>query len=111
PFASFGPKFLKFGSNFDFIKHLKKYNLSNICAAAIKNTSLIKYSISQFMMNKEDKMNELRHFIPDADTKDWYVVTAGKRVQIIKDVSKQKRGELQFGTEIVNASDATLSVL
>src|SRR5690625_3770031 len=60
PFAAFGPKLLKYGSNVDFFKHLKFNNVLTMAAAGIKNIPLIKYSIQQVLMSKEDKMNELR---------------------------------------------------
>src|SRR5699024_8004552 len=37
PFAAFGPKFLKYGSNWDFFKHLKPNNLLTMMAAGVKN--------------------------------------------------------------------------
>src|SRR5699024_3840061 len=39
------------------------------------------------------------------------VVVAGKRVQVIKDVSKLNRGVIHFGTEVINSDDHTLSAL
>lgn len=111
PFAAFGPKLLKYGSNIDFFKHLKFNNVLTMAAAGMKNIPLIKYSIQQVLMSKEDKMNELRRFFPNAKTEDWDVLTAGKRVQVIKDVSKSNRGVIHFGTEVVNSDDRTLSAL
>lgn len=110
PFAAFGPKFLKHGSNLDFFKHLKGNNLLTMMAAGIKNVPLMKYSIDQVMMSKKDKMNVLRRFVPSARSEDWQVVVAGKRVQVIKDMP-DGRGVIQFGTEVVNSSDHTLSAL
>src|SRR5699024_4537658 len=37
PFAAFGPKFLKYGSNLDFFKHLKWNNLLTMASAGLKN--------------------------------------------------------------------------
>lgn len=111
PFAAFGPKFLKYGSNLDFFKHLKWNNLLTMASAGLKNIPLIKYSISQVLMSKEDKMTELRRFVPSAQSDDWKVIMAGKRVQVIKDISKTNRGVIHFGTEVVNANDRTLSAL
>jgi len=111
PFAAFGPKFLKSGSNWDFFKHLKVNNLLTMAAAGFKNIPLIKYSIEQVLMSKEDKVNELRRFVPSAQSNDWDVIVAGKRVQVIKDLSKFNRGVIHFGTEVVNSDDRTLSAL
>ena len=111
PFAAFGPKFLKNGSNLDFFKHLKANNLLTMAAAGLKNIPLIKYSISQVLMSKEDKMEELRRFVPSAQSNDWDVIVAGKRVQVIKDMNKFNRGVIHFGTEVVNSDNRTLSAL
>src|SRR5690625_480144 len=110
PFAAFGPKFSKYGSNLDFFKHLKGNNLLTMMAAGIKNIPLMKYSFDQVMMSKEDKMDVLRRFVPSAQSKDWQVIVAGKRVQVIKDMP-DSRGVIQFGTEVVNSTDHTLSAL
>src|SRR5699024_7328698 len=90
---------------------LKFNNVLTMAAAGIKNIPLMKYSIQQVLMSKEDKMNELRRFFPNAKTEDWDVLTAGKRVQVIKDVSKSNRGGNHCGTEVVNSDDRTLSAL
>src|SRR5699024_12019052 len=66
PFAAFGPKFLKHGSNMDFFKHLKWNNVLTMAAAGLKNIPLIQYSIDQVLMSKEDKIEELRRFVPSA---------------------------------------------
>lgn len=110
PFAAFGPKFLKYGSNFDFFKHLKAHNLLTMMAAGVKNIPLMKYSIEQVLMSKEAKMKTLRRFVPSADINDWDVVIAGKRVQVIKDMP-HGRGIIQFGTEVVSSADHTISAL
>ncbi len=36
-------------------------------------------------------------FFPNAKSEDWEVITAGQRVQVIKDTQDSK-GNLQFGT-------------
>ncbi|HLR53803.1 MAG TPA: malate dehydrogenase (quinone) [Pseudogracilibacillus sp.] len=111
PFAAIGPKFLKKGSNMDFFKHIKVNNIGTLLAAGAKNIPLIKYSIEQILMSKKDKVEELRRFVPSAEMEDWDVVVAGKRVQVIKDVSKFNRGVIHFGTEVINSDDHTLSAL
>jgi len=111
PFAAIGPKFLKKGSNTDFFKHIKLNNIVTLLSAGAKNIPLIKYSIQQILMSKEDKINELRKFAPSAEMDDWESVIAGKRVQVIKDVSKLNRGVIHFGTEVINNEANTLSAL
>ena len=62
------------------------------------------------MLSDEERMNDLRQFVPNAKSEDWEVVVAGQRVQVIKDTEDSK-GNLQFGTEVVTSDDGTLSAL
>lgn len=55
-------------------------------------------------------MEELREFIPTAKDEDWDLVVAGQRVQVIKDTENGK-GTLQFGTEVISASDGSVAAL
>ena len=80
-------------------------------SAATKNFPLVKYSVQQVLMGKEDRMKELRRFIPDAKDEDWDLHIAGKRVQVIKDTKEHGRGFIQFGTEVVNSEDHTVIAL
>ncbi|SER44642.1 malate dehydrogenase (quinone) [Gracilibacillus ureilyticus] len=110
PFAGFSPKFLKTGSVFDLITSVKPNNLLTMLAAGAKNMSLTKYLIQQVMLSKEQRMEELREFIPDAKSEDWDLLVAGQRVQVIKD-TEAGRGTLQFGTEVVTAADGSIAAL
>ena len=110
PFAGFSPKFLKTGSLLDLITSVKSDNLVTMSAAGVKNMSLTKYLIEQVISSKEQRMEELREFIPDAKSEDWGLVTAGQRVQVIKDTDDGK-GTLQFGTEVVHSADGTIAAL
>ena len=111
PFAGFTPKFLKFGSMFDLVSSVKPDNLLTMLAAGVKNVSLTKYLIQQVMLSKEQRMEELREFIPNAKNEDWDLVVAGQRVQVIKDTEDGGRGTLQFGTEVVSAADGSIAAL
>ncbi|OMF37683.1 malate:quinone oxidoreductase [Paenibacillus sp. FSL H8-0548] len=110
PFAGFSPKFLKTGSMMDLITSVKADNLTTLLAAGAKNLSLTTYLIQQVMLSKEKRMEELRAFIPNAKSEDWDLVVAGQRVQVIKDTAAGK-GTLQFGTEVVSASDGSIAAL
>ncbi|MFC7319827.1 malate:quinone oxidoreductase [Halobacillus campisalis] len=110
PFAGFSPKFLKTGSLSDLLTSVKKDNLFTMMAAGVKNVSLTKYLIEQVIQSKEQRMEELREFIPNAKSEDWELVTAGQRVQVIKD-TKAGKGTLQFGTEVVTGADGTVAAL
>ncbi|GLY12283.1 malate:quinone oxidoreductase [Pseudobacillus badius] len=111
PFAGFSPKFLKTGSNMDLIASVKPHNITTLLAAGVKEMALTKYLIQQLMLSKEQRMKELREFIPNAKSEDWDMVVAGQRVQVIKDTEAGGKGTLQFGTEVVSASDGSIAAL
>lgn len=111
PFAGFSPKFLKTGSNADLITSVKMHNLLTMLAAGVKEISLTKYLIQQLMLSKEQRMAELRDFVPGAKSEDWDMVLAGQRVQVIKDTVQGGKGTLQFGTEVVTSADGTIAAL
>lgn len=110
PFAGFSPRFLKTGSLLDLITSVQKDNLTTMVAAGVKNVSLTKYLIEQVIQSKEKRLEELREFIPTAKAEDWDLVTAGQRVQVIKD-TKGGKGTLQFGTEVVTSADGSIAAL
>ncbi|AGK56141.1 malate:quinone oxidoreductase [Bacillus sp. 1NLA3E] len=111
PFAGFSPKFLKTGSMFDLITSVKPNNVLTMLAAGAKEMSLTKYLIQQVMLSKEQRMEELQEFIPNAKIEDWDLVVAGQRVQVIKDTAKGGKGTLQFGTEVITAADGSIAAL
>ncbi|WP_339216974.1 malate:quinone oxidoreductase [Solibacillus sp. FSL W8-0372] len=110
PFAGFSPKFLKTGSNMDLFASIKPHNLFTLLACGVKEMSLSKYLVSQLVLSKEARMEELRQFIPTAKSEDWEISVAGQRVQVIKDTDAGK-GTLQFGTEVVTAHDGSIAAL
>ncbi|WP_217587555.1 malate dehydrogenase (quinone) [Lentibacillus saliphilus] len=111
PFAGFSPKFLKTGSNMDLIGSVKPNNVVTMMSAGMKEMKLTKYLIQQVMLSSEKRMEELRQFIPNAKAEDWDVVTAGQRVQVIKDTEDGGKGTLQFGTEVVSSEDGSIAAL
>ncbi len=111
PFAGFSPKFLKMGSNMDLFGSVKPNNVFTMLAAGAKNIPLTKYLIGQLMLSKEQRIEELREFIPNAKSEDWDIVVAGQRVQVIKDTAAGGKGTLQFGTEVVSAADGSIAAL
>lgn len=110
PFAGFSPKFLKSGSMLDLITSIKPDNLVTMLACGAKNMPLTKYLVEQVMLSKEQRIEELREFVPTAKSEDWEIVVAGQRVQVIKDTANGK-GTLQFGTEVVTAADGSIAAL
>ncbi|WP_174615140.1 malate dehydrogenase (quinone) [Virgibacillus ihumii] len=111
PFAGFSPKFLKTGSNMDLFGSVKPYNVLTMLASGAKNIPLTKYLVEQLMLSKEQRMEELRAFIPNAKSADWDLVVAGQRVQVIKDTEGGGKGTLQFGTELISSSDGSIAAL
>ena len=110
PYAGFSPKFLKTGSWFDLFGSLRWHNLYPMVAAGIQNLGLVKYLIGQLAASRDSKFAELKRFYPKADPKDWYSITAGQRVQIMKK-DAAKGGVLQFGTEVVSSADGSIAGL
>lgn len=110
PFATFSSKFLKYGSWMDLFYSLNKKNIIPMIQAGIDNFDLIKYLINQLLMSNKDRINLLKQYYPEVNSKDWFLIQAGQRVQIIKKNSRN-RGILQFGTEIISSNDGTISAL
>ena len=110
PYAGFSPRFLKTGSLVDLFASIRWHNVIPMVAAGLGNLGLVKYLISQLAASGDTKFAELRAFYPDADPKDWYRITAGQRVQVIKK-DKKKLGVLQFGTEVVASADGSIAGL
>ncbi|MFJ5771962.1 malate:quinone oxidoreductase [Psychrobacillus sp. NPDC093180] len=111
PFAGFSPKFLKTGSNMDLLGSVKPNNVLTMLSAGAKNMGLTKYLVQQLMLSKEQRIEELREFVPNAKSEDWDIVVAGQRVQVIKDTEAGGKGTLQFGTEVVTGADGSVAAL
>ncbi|MFD1849784.1 malate:quinone oxidoreductase [Oceanobacillus bengalensis] len=111
PFAGFSPKFLKTGSVCDLITSVKPDNLLTMLSAGVKEMSLTKYLIQQVLLSKEQRIEDLREFIPTATVEDWDLVVAGQRVQVIKDTEAGGKGTLQFGTEVITSGDGSVAAL
>ena len=110
PYAGFNTKFLKQGSWWDLFGSIRLHNLVPMVAAGASNLGLVRYLISQLAANKRAKFAALQEFMPNADPKDWYRITAGQRVQVIK-ADKEKGGVLQFGTELITSADGSIAGL
>ncbi len=110
PYAGFSPKFLKTGSWFDLFKSIRPHNLVPMVQAGLRNLSLVGYLLGQLLASKKAKFAALQEFFPAGEQKDWYKITAGQRVQVIKK-DADKGGVLQFGTEVVASADGTIAGL
>ena len=110
PYAGFTTKFLKNGSILDLFKSVKISNIKPMLAAGIDNIPLTKYLIDQVKQSPEERLDALKEYFPEAKMEDWELEIAGQRVQVIKKDDK-KGGVLEFGTEVVAASDGSIAAL
>lgn len=110
PYAGFSPKFLKTGSLVDLFASIRWHNLLPMIAAGLGNLALVKYLVGQLLARPSTKFAELQQFFPAGKPEDWYRITAGQRVQVIKR-DRKKLGVLQFGTEVVSAADGSIAGL
>jgi len=110
PYATANPKFLKFGSILDLPLSLRPRNLVPYISVALRNLALMKYLIGELLKSKKRKFESLLDFMPSAESKDWTLLNAGQRAQVIKKDSL-KGGVLQFGTELVTSRDGSIAGL
>ncbi|WP_253743280.1 malate:quinone oxidoreductase [Herbiconiux sp. SALV-R1] len=110
PYAGFSPKFLKSGSWLDLPGSIRLHNLGPMLAVARDNFDLMKYLIGELLATKKKKLEALREFMPTARAEDWYLITAGQRVQVMKKDSN-RGGVLQFGTEVITSADGSIAGL
>ncbi|MFT8931426.1 MAG: malate:quinone oxidoreductase [Acetobacter syzygii] len=110
PYAGFSTRFLKQGSLMDLPMSVRADNIGPMLAVARDNWALTKYLIEQVMQSQNDRIKALQDFIPNAQAKDWELVVAGQRVQIIKK-DAAKGGVLQFGTEVIASQDGSVAAL
>ncbi|WP_425484444.1 malate dehydrogenase (quinone) [Cellulomonas humilata] len=110
PYAGWSMKFLKGGSWTDLIRSIRPGNLIPMLSVGLRNLDLLKYLIGEVTATDTSRLRTLRAFMPSAHPRDWELVTAGQRVQVIKK-DKAKGGVLEFGTELVTSADGSIAGL
>ena len=110
PYAGFSTKYLKTGSYLDLFAALRWHNIGTFVGAGLKNLSLVWYLVTEVLSTKRARFRALQQFAPTAEQKDWYLITAGQRVQIMKRGADGK-AVIQFGTEVVSGADGTIAGL
>ena len=110
PFAGFTTRFLKTGSFFDLINSIRSHNLKPMMEVAREHWALTRYLIKEAMSSGDQRLEQLRTFMPSVKPGEWHLRPAGQRVQIIK-LDKNGRGKLQFGTEVIKTADRSLAAL
>jgi malate dehydrogenase (quinone) len=110
PYAGFSTKFLKRGSFLDLFRSIRLNNIWPMIKAGMRNIALSEYLVGQVVQSSKHRFATLQFLYPRAQPQDWKLQVAGMRVQIIKRDPRQG-GILEFGTEIVAASDRSLVAL
>jgi malate dehydrogenase (quinone) len=110
PYAGFSTKFLKHGSLTDLFTSLTPQNIVPLLDVARDNLPLTEYLIGQVLQSGAHQFEMLKQFYPDAHRPEWREAVAGQRVQVIKP-DNNGGGYLEFGTELVRASDKSLVAL
>lgn len=110
PYAGFSPNFLKQGSWWDLPGSVRAHNLGPMIKVGLTEFSLEKYLLGEVFASREKQMEALREYMPSARAEDWYMITAGQRVQVMKK-DPEKGGVLQFGTEVVTGGEGSIAGL
>ena len=110
PYAGALPKFLKNGSLLDLPKAVRPSNVIPYLSVAVRNLGLIRYLVGELTKSRNSQFQALKEFAPTAQPKDWHLIVAGQRAQVIKR-DPNGGGTLQFGTEVVSSADGTISGL
>lgn len=110
PYATFSTRLLKHGRLTDFFTTLRWHNLPVLAAAAWSNLALVRYLVGQLLATRAQRHAHLARFYPNADPRQWELITAGQRAQLVTPDAGH-RGVLRSGTELVISADRTIAGL
>ena len=110
PFAGFTTRFLKKSSMLDWVTSIRSHNMKPMWEVAKEHGALTRYLIKEALSSGDQRLEQLRAFMPSVQPGDWHLRSAGQRVQIIK-LDESGRGKLQFGTEVIKTADRSLAGL
>jgi malate dehydrogenase (quinone) len=110
PYAGYSTKFLKQGSYLDWPCSVRPGNVVSLAMSGIHHLPLVRYLIGEVLQSSTSRLRALQEYYPEARAEDWELRVAGQRVQIIRKDARTGT-YLQFGTEVVNSADGTLSAL
>jgi malate dehydrogenase (quinone) len=109
PYAGWSMKFLQQGSWTDLLRTVRPGNVVPLLAVAVHNLDLVRYLVTEVLASREARLRTLRGFMPTARGRDWELISAGQRVQVIK--RGPGGGVLEFGTELVTGADGSIAGL
>lgn len=110
PYATFNTKLLKGGRLSDFFTTLRWHNLHVIAAALVQNMPLMRYLISELAARPQKKFAKLQRFYPEADIRQWELISAGQRAQLVTP-DRRRIGVIQQGTELIVGGGGTIAGL
>lgn len=110
PYATFSTKLLKRGRLTDFFTTLRPSNLWTVASAGATNLKLVRFLIAELLASPRHRFRQLQRYYPAANRKDWELISAGQRAQLVKPGSGGI-GTLQHGTELITDSERTVSGL
>ncbi|MEZ0362531.1 malate:quinone oxidoreductase [Mycobacterium sp. pUA109] len=110
PYPTFSTKLLKHGRLTDVFTTLRWRNLPVLVAALAQNRGLLRYLITELLRPRRGKFAQLRRFYPTADPRQWELVSAGQRAQLVTP-DPERIGALRWGTELVAAADGSIAGL
>ena len=111
PYGGWSPKFLKEGSAVDLPASVRPGNIFPMTSMAFKEFGLLKYLIQDVMQTADSRIGALSEFVPSTDPRDWSLITAGQRVQVIRGSRAVGTGELEFGTSVITNSEGSIAGL